>query len=1011
MRRLRFVIASCLCLLFLLCNTAMAGFHPPRIVTGKITDEKNAPLAGATIQVKGTTKNALSKEDGSFSIEVNDNETTLVINFVGMQQQEVDITGKNELIIQLRTTGKSTLDEVVVIGYGTTRRRDLTGSVYSIKGSDVVANPSHNAIEAIQGRVPGADIVRNSGAPGSSSTIRIRGNRSLTAAANGPLYVIDGFQGGTIENINTNDIESIEILKDASATAIYGAQGANGVIIVTTKKGIQGATKINYAGYVGINNYSNYPKPRMYDDYLNLRRQAWANSVVGGVPEWQSPADDIKIFSAQEYAALQAGQWVDWFDLVNHTGLQQSHTLSVRGGNEKVKTFLSAGLFREDGMLERNNYTRYNIRGNIDYTVSRFVKTGVMLQGTFNNTNARRDPLGTVNSMVPLGQPFTADGGINVYPLINSRISPLTDERGDDVAKDNTISNNFIANGYIELAPIKGLTLRSNLGTNLTFTRRGTWNDSSSLEQANSKRKVAYIANNNTRYINWDNIATYTRAFGDHNITVTGITSYIQSTSDNATALGYGQAVNSQQYYNLAGTDPASRLITSGYTRWNNMAYAARVNYSYKGKYLLTLSERFDGASRLSPGHKWDNYPSVAAGWNLSQEKFLQDVSFLNNLKLRGSYGASGNYAIAVYGTQSGVTPYPMGFGDVSAPAYYFTTNISSPDLEWERSTAANLGLDFAILNNRISGAVDLYRTRTTRLLYSRPLPSSTGVATITQNVGATVNKGIEISLNTVNITTRNFKWNSTITFTSNSERITQLIDGRDIIGSPSETSSLLIGHPVSSFYTYQKLGIWQTSEAREAAALRFGSTAFKPGDIKLADLDGNGIIDQYDRTFIGSTVPKWVAGFQNNFSYKGFDLGVYLFARWGQMVNAQFLGRFDPSGNANGPSLDYWTPNNATNDFPAPQKGSVISSINGYQTLTYVDGSFFKIKNVTLGYTLPASFTKRFKVDNVRLYATGSNLFTKANSHLLSNYDPEGQGNESAPLSRLFVFGLNLGF
>jgi hypothetical protein len=273
------------------------------------------------------------------------------------------------------------------------------------------------------------------------------------------------------------------------------------------------------------------------------------------------------------------------------------------------------------------------------------------------------------------------------------------------------------------------------------------------------------------------------------------------------------------------------------------------------------------------------------------------------------------------------------------------------------------------------------------------------------------VNKGIEISLNTVNITTRNFKWNSTITFTSNSERITQLIDGRDIIGSPSETSSLLIGHPVSSFYTYQKLGIWQTSEAREAAALRFGSTAFKPGDIKLADLDGNGIIDQYDRTFIGSTVPKWVAGFQNNFSYKGFDLGVYLFARWGQMVNAQFLGRFDPSGNANGPSLDYWTPNNATNDFPAPQKGSVISSINGYQTLTYVDGSFFKIKNVTLGYTLPASFTKRFKVDNVRLYATGSNLFTKANSHLLSNYDPEGQGNESAPLSRLFVFGLNLGF
>jgi TonB-linked SusC/RagA family outer membrane protein len=907
----------------------------------------------------------------------------------------------------------------VVIGYGTVKKRDLTGSVFSIKGSDIVTNPTHNAIEALQGKVPGADIVRSSGAPGAASNIRIRGNRSLTtsalnnntAEANGPLYIIDGFQGGSIEQLNTNDIESIEVLKDASATAIYGAQGANGVIIVTTKKGLNGATKISYNGYVGINNYTNYPKPRMFDDYLNVRRQAWANSITGGVPEWQSPADDAKIFTAPEFAAIQAGQWVDWYDLVERSSLQQSHSLSVRGGNEKTKTYLSGGYFRENGMLTRSDYTRYNLRANIDHTISRFFKAGIMSQVVFNNTNARRDPLSTINSAVPLGVPYKADGTVNVYPLTSSRISPLTDERGEDIAKDNTISTNVITNAYLEVTPLKGLSFRSNFGTNLNFSRRGTWNDSSSLEQANNKRKIAYQVNNNNRYINWDNIVTYTRTMGDHSLTVTGVTSYIESIGDNSTVLGYGQAVNAQLFYNLGASDVTSRIITSGYSKWNNLAYAARVNYSYKGKYLLTLSERFDGASRLSPGNKWDNYPSAAVGWNISQEGFMKNVRAISNLKLRASYGSSGNYAIAVYGTQSGVSPYPMGFGDVYAPAYYFNNNITSPDLQWERSTSANIGLDFGLLKNRITGSIDLYRTKTTGLLFGRPLPPSSGVGNILQNVGASLNKGIEIAVTSTNVSSRSFKWTTTATFTSNKEQITDLINGKDIIGSPSETNSLLIGHPILSFYTYRKLGIWQASEEKEAAALRFGTTPFRPGDIKLADLDGNGIIDQNDRTFVGGTVPKWIGGLQNTFSFKGFDLGVYLMARWGQTINAEFLGRYDPSGNGNGPSVDYWTPTNPTNDFPAPKKGATISAITGYQALNYVDGSFFKVKNLTLGYTLPASVTKNLRVSNVRIYATGSNIFTKAKSHLLDNYDPERAGSESTPLSRLVVFGLNLDF
>lgn len=938
------------------------------------------------------------------------NEATLVISYVGYGTQEIKVGSQSSLTVSMTNTGQK-LDEVVVIGYGQVKRRDLTGSVYSIKGGEVVQTPTFNAVEAIQGKVPGVDITRSSGAAGAGSNIRVRGNRSFTSIANEPLYIIDGYQGGNINDINPNDIESLEVLKDASATAIYGAQGANGVIIVTTKKGAEGKPKVSFDSYYGINGYTKFPGVRIGDDYIQLRREAWrANG------EWNGPADDAKIFANNgEWDAIQAGQWVDWIDLINQNGKQQSHTVSVRGGNDRTKAYLSAGIFKEEGMLRNNEFSRYNVRLNLDQKVTKWFTTGLLSQVTYNKQDNRRDPLSAAMSTPPLGQVYDSLGNLNLYPLPQNttRINPLTDERGPFIARDNNIATNVTANGYIDLKPLKGLTIRSNLGTNFSFNRRGTFNDATSLAQVNTKITTASSSTGFSRYLNWDNIVTYKREFNDHSVTLTGITSYIQSDVDNLSASGNNQILASQLFYNLGGTDATSRTISSGYTGWNNIAYAGRINYSYKGRYLLQLTQRWDGASRLAPGHKWDAFPSASVAWNVSQEKFMDNVSFINNLKLRASYGVSGNYGIAVYGTQSGLLYQTMGFGDVVAPAYIFNQTISSPELGWEKSATTNIGLDFSMFKNRLTANIDLYQTNTSDVLYLRSLPPSTGVRDVNQNVGETRNRGIELALTSQNITGKDFNWTSTLTFTRNKEEITKLINGKDIISSNTpETMSLLLGRPINSFYTYNKIGIWQTKEADEAAKYKFGNTVSQPGDIKMQDVNGDFIINTEDRMFIGSAVPKFVAGLQNNFRYKGFDLGVYLFIRYGQMINAEFLGRYNPSGEGNGPAIiDYWTPENPTNDFPRPKKLAVISSINGYQTLNFVDGSYFKIRNVTFGYTLPKNLTRKFFVENLRFYATGSNIFTKAKSHLIKDYDPERGGAESTPLSRQFVFGVNLDF
>ncbi|MBN1415285.1 MAG: TonB-dependent receptor [Bacteroidales bacterium] len=988
-------------------------------VRGKVTDVEGQSIPGVNILVKGTSNGTVTDANGNYELKEVSPDDVLVFSFVGMLTEE--ITAGNQTVIDMKLAEDILdIEGIVVIGYGTTTKRDLTGSVSSVKADEIIKSPTFNPLEAIQGKVSGVDITRSSGAAGSGVDIVVRGNRSLGdqddpeafEKLNAPLYVIDGILGGSIADLNANDIESIEVLKDASTTAIYGYQGANGVIIITTKSAKAGKIKVSYNGYYGINGLTPYPEGRLKQEYIDFRRDAYKS-----VGQWSSPADDPAIFS-NEWDAMQEGRWVNWTDLLLDNGSIQNHQLSASGGNEKTTTYFSLGYYKEIGPV-KDDFARYNARLNINHTLNKWIKTGIQAQLTYTDQNRRKDAFGKANQATPLGTPYDENGEIVIYPIAGNEsfLSPLTDYR-PNAAVDNEVATKVFSKAYLEVTPLKGLSYTTNLGFNVDFRRRGVFNDSASMSQINTKYNAASIYNGNSKYLNWDNIITYTKEISKHSFTITALTSYTWNVSDWSNASGTGQQLTSQLFYKLDASEVQSMKISSGYTKSETFSYAGRLNYSYRGRYLLTATYRRDGSSRLAPGHQWASFPSVALAWRLSDEGFMKNLQWLTNMKLRASYGVAGISTIPPYGTQSSVVPSNnMSFGEVPAPAYSYGELLSSYELTWERSTTIDFGLDLAFFRNRLSAVVDIYNTKNKGSLFKRQLPVSAGgmvsgntTFSIWQNIGKTENNGIEIELNSVNVNSRNFKWTSSLTFARNKEKITGLITDEDIISATDpETKSLLIGHPIQSFYTYKKLGIWQLADSAKLAIY----TDFEPGEIKLADLNNDSVIDATnDRTYIGSRVPDWTLGFQNTFTYKGIDLSIYILARWGQMIENELLARYNPSGTGNGPAyIDYWTPENPTNDFPQPKPGLNLNEYTGFQTLYLVDGSYVKLKNVTLGYTLPQKICSKIFIENLRIYATASNLFIITKSHLVKYYDPENKGSEKAPMSKQIVFGINVDF
>ncbi|MGV3589618.1 MAG: SusC/RagA family TonB-linked outer membrane protein [Adhaeribacter sp.] len=968
-----------------------------RDITGKVTDEKGEALPGVTVLVKGTTIGTATNAEGVYNISTPDGAQTLVFSFIGFITKEVAVGNATNLNVTLATDAKA-LEEVVVVGYGEVKKRDLTGSVVSVKGEEVTKVPVTTVTEALQGKVPGADITRSNGYAGAGPSIRIRGNRSIAnpGSSNNPLYIVDGVQGVNPSVINPNDIESIEVLKDASSTAIYGSRGANGVIIITTKRGTSDKPRFSFNSYAGMSEVAGYGKYMTGPEYVAFRREAYR-----AAGNWSSPADDPKIFNAPLLEAIEKQQYVSWPELLINNGFQQDYQLGISGGSEKTKVYFSGNYFNEKGILKNDEFKRYTGRLNIDQTINKWLNVGMQTQVSYSDNDRRRDPFNVASKVAPLGSPYDAEGKLIFLPGFGSQVNPLADEQPGAWKENREIMTGTLAT-YLEIKPAKGLNFRSTFAATLTDTDQGHFNSKFTIDGKGATSR-SEITNAKNKFISWENILTYNKEIKDHAFTLTGVTSYLSNVNFSDYSGGNNQLLESQYYYSLTGA-AQNMYMGSAYSQSNLVSFTGRLNYSLKGKYLLTLTGRSDGSSKLGEGNKWAFFPSAALGWRVIDEGFMQSQQALSELKLRASYGISGNDVINPYVTQNSLSQIQFSYNDATpAIAYGLNPTIGNPNLDWETTATVDVGLDFGILKNRITGTLDYYDAYTRDLIFPLSLPLSTGVATVSRNIGKTRNRGVELGLTTNNITTPDFTWSTNYTFTKNKEEIVDLPNGNVIDN--DYRRSLIKGQPAQIYFDYKKIGIWQLGEETEAAS--FGA---KPGEIKVADLSGpdgipDGKITAADKTIIGTTVPKWTGGLNNNFRYKGFDLNVFLYARVGQWASSDYYGKYRRNGQDNNPRVDYWTPENPTNAFPSPH---ATDTYNYITTTTLYESSYMKLRNVTFGYTLPKAISTRFKVDNLRIYVSGKNLYAISD---FKDFDPESEGITDQPLNRLYVGGINVTF
>lgn len=990
--------ASLTCLLLMMVSVINAQ---TRTITGQVLGSAKDTLAGVIVQQKGTTNGTQTGVDGTYSLNVPDTaNVTLVFSYLGYKDQEIFV-GKGNSASPAMVDDSKILDDVVIVGYGTVKKSDLTGSVVSIKPDELKKVPTANIMESVQGKVAGVDITRTSGEAGAAVNVTVRGNRSITAG-NGPLYIVDGVQYSNIQDINPNDIASMEVLKDASSTAIYGSRGSNGVIIVTTKRGTSGKTKVFFNSYTGVSQVEGMPEGLSGSQYIALRREAYRTNGI-----WNSTADDPKIFNNAELGWIANGTSTNYVDKLLHNGIQQDYQFGVSGGTGKLKSYFSLDYYNEKGVVKLDELKRYTGRVNLDYTVNKYFKVGTQTQITYYNQSKRANTMAKALGTTPLGTAFDDSGQLIYYPGTGANPNPLADEQPNIFS--NTVNTlRIFPTVYAEVSPFKGFTARTNVSMNMTGATEGFYAGANSVAQLGTVSKSS-IANTQTNNLDWQGILNYTKEIKDHSFVVTALTELIQNKVTSSNAQGQAQLVASQLYYNI-GANTQNISIASGYTKSALVSFAGRVNYSFKGKYLLTATARTDGASVLAQGHQWDYFPSIAAGWRINEEKFFENTrKYVSNLKLRASYGLAGNASVNAYSSQNTLVRIPFAYGDNSATGYSYNSQIGNPDLKWEKSGTADIGLDMGFLKDRIQFTGDVYETHTNNLLLNRVLPSSTGVSAVTENVGKTENRGIELSLTSVNIQKKNFQWSTTITFMKNKEQVKELVGGVNIlnIGTSATPQYLVVGSPVNTFYDYQKVGIWQSNQADQAAA--YGQ---KPGDIHVKDVNGDGKINTDDRVVVGSQVPKFSGGFNSEFKYKNFDFSFYIYARIGQQVSLNNTGNlYDPRVQWNSINLggfSYWTPENPTNDLPRPNSNLTYSSLQYYNTLSYMNGSFVKLRSVSLGYTFPQKWTQKVKIERLKIYVSGKNLLTWSK---IKHYDPEMNGSLNAPLVRLFIGGVNIDF
>jgi TonB-linked SusC/RagA family outer membrane protein len=1001
---------SVLSLLFLVGSFASAQ----QSVSGTVADPSGVPLPGVNVVIKGTNTGASTDFDGNFSIQAAETDV-LIFSFVGFKDQEATVGNNTSFSISLEEEA-SFLDEIIVTGYGTQTRREVTASIVRVDSETIERVAAGSSIDAIKGQVAGVDITSQGGRPGQSPQVQIRGRRSISAS-NDPLYVVDGIpvtssvDGGAIFDIAPQDIESMEILKDAAATAIYGSRGANGVIIITTKRGKQGEqTQVSYSGYYGTTEVLNVPDMMNAEEYKNMRAEAFRkNSSSQFSYDGQTESDLYVLFDGEQALVdnYTAGKDFRYLDAVLQKGSQQSHQISARGGTEKTAYNASVGYFSEEGIVPGMDYERINARLNLDHRINDMFKFGMsttLTQATNNwGSNA---VMNEALRNLPIGRPYLDDGvtprmftwndGIATNPLAEIVPGAYIDER---------LSTRIFLPTYLEVTFNPDLKFTTTFGPDLRFVRRGEFRGAGT----NDNRMGPADAETETRReqgFTLENLITYNKEIGPGRLKVTLLQSIQEFTSETGKAEVLNLPYESQLWYNI-GTAAVKGNLSSSLSEWQLQSYMGRVNYDINGKYLFQASLRGDGSSRLSEGNKWAYFPGVSAGWRINEESFMADAPF-DELKLRLSYGEVGNTAISPYQTQGGLARTVYSWGGSSAFGYR-VNDIPNAELGWEISKTIDLGVDFTLMNGNISGTFDVYQTKTSDLILARNLPWTSGYESVFQNVGSTETNGVEFGVNAVildNPDGLNFDVNFNIS--SYDEKITELAL-KDASGNPADDvgNEWFIGQPVRVFYNYEYGGIYKTSEAALAQSLE-GKV---PGVIARKDSNGDGQITPDDRSVLGSDVPDYFGGITTNFSYGNWDLSAFFYFKQGQMIQSNFhRGNNSLQGRYNNLDVDYWTPDNQDARYPRPSIGNE-GAIDG-ELLQYFDGSFVKLRNLTLGYNVDSEVASSIGMRNLRVYLQGQNLWFSSD---YETFDPEigAQRIDSgvAPSSSMWAFGVRANF
>jgi TonB-linked SusC/RagA family outer membrane protein len=1065
-------------------------------ITGVIVDSKGQPMPGVSVSLKGTSVGSITDTDGKYSVEVPDGNAVLVFSFMGFLPEERQVGTQTTINLNMIEDIKQ-LEEVVVVGYGTVKKSDVTGALTRVSQKTLEERPVQNAIQAMQGKAAGVDIVSNA-RPGEMASITIRGNHSFKDKANDPLYVVDGIiLMGNINDINPNDISNIEILKDASATAIYGARGSNGVVLITTKKGSKGQVSVKYdatltfdnihsltdwasAGesldryrladinggtYKGTGNALKYPDPAVDITRFGNNDLYTINAIRKGY-EWNDPGVYSSVKLRDATAEEIANGWpaqvpvynsgsipsTDWVKLLTQTSVTQNHLLSFTSGSDNSALYLSVGYLNNEGTQKNQGYTRYTTKFNGDISPLKWFKVGASVNasfskqkyGTINRSGSATGPqdmYGMALSQYRMSQPYDTTGGLNTLILYpgNNKAAPVWNPLIDlNNTNDERRIMNIMANLYAEVKITPWLKYRMNFGSGFRYQRNGAFQGSQSTLRRTANPPTAsatYSTNDNFQYM-LENLLYFDKTIGPHTFGLT----LLQSVQDNRTENSYINAskitYDTYEWYNQsANLNGMPDGYGTGFTENSLMSYMGRFNYTLLNRYLLTATGRFDGASVLAPGHKWEFFPSFALAWKMQEEKFLKPIKWISELKLRTGYGVVGNSAVPAYSTSGPLSQYNYVFNNGSdIPSISFIPyNVANPSLKWERSAQINIGLDFGLFTNRITGSAEIYEINTTDNLMDRNLPAYAGYPVVTSNIGKVRNRGIEISLSTINIQTQNFRWSTDINWTKNKEEIISLVNGKqDMAG-----NGWFIGQPIQDmrpFRQYQVDGLWQDTpdDLAQIALWKANNYTFAPGQYKPVEQGvPNYKLEDNDKIIKGSPRPKWVGGLTNTFAYKNFELSAFIYFRIGQ----SYFSSLQPGGSTGGSFVgyvrhvdpnDFWSPANTGAKWPQPT--TATTNINGdVLRSTYInDGSFAIVRNIALSYSLPSKFINRFKIKNFQVYGQVLNPFIFGGEVLKaginpddptgwtsfnSNGDPTGGANNNTMIIRSYVLGVRVTF